>query len=57
MYSVLNLRRQKKAAAAAKKAARQPKEQTPSIQNRAASTTLGDLDALANLKANMEAGN
>ncbi len=47
----------KKAAAAAKKAARQPKEQTPSIQNRAASTTLGDLDALANLKANMEAGN
>ncbi len=45
----------KKAAAAAKKATRQPKEQTPVIQNKAASTTLGDLDALAALKANMEA--
>ncbi len=45
----------KKAAAAAKKTTRQPKEQTPTIQNKAASTTLGDLDALAALKANMEA--
>ena len=45
----------KKAAAAAKKASRQPKEQAPTIQNKAASTTLGDLDALAALKANMEA--
>ncbi len=45
----------KKAAAAAKKATRQPKEQAPVIQNKAASTTLGDLDALAALKANMEA--
>ncbi len=45
----------KKAAAAAKKAIRQPKEQAPTIQNKAASTTLGDLDALAALKANMEA--
>ena len=45
----------KKAAAAAKKASRQPKEQASTIQNKAASTTLGDLDALAALKANMEA--
>ena len=45
----------KKVAAAAKKASRQPKEQAPTIQNKAASTTLGDLDALAALKANMEA--
>ena len=45
----------KKAAAAAKKTTRQPKEQAPTIQNKAASTTLGDLDALAALKANLEA--
>ena len=45
----------KKVAAAAKKASRQPKEQAPTIQNKAASTTLGDLDALAALKANLEA--
>ena len=32
------------------------KEETPTIQNQAASTTLGDLDALAALKAKMEAG-
>jgi small subunit ribosomal protein S1 len=44
----------KKAATAAKKATRQPKEQAPAIQNKAASTTLGDLDALAALKANLE---
>ena len=48
-------REAKKAAAAAKKAARQPKEQAPVIQNKVASTTLGDIDALAALKANMEA--
>ena len=40
---------------AAKKAA--PKrEETPVIQNQAASTTLGDIDALAALKEQMEAG-
>jgi small subunit ribosomal protein S1 len=32
------------------------KEETPTIQNQAASTTLGDLDALAALKAKMEKG-
>ncbi len=39
---------------AARKAAQ--KEETPSIQNQAASTTLGDLDALAELKAKLKAG-
>ena len=32
------------------------KEEAPAIQNQAASTTLGDLDALAELKAKMKAG-
>src|SRR5574344_1380090 len=32
------------------------KEDTPQIQNQAASTTLGDIDALAELKAKMEKG-
>ncbi|MBQ0047353.1 MAG: 30S ribosomal protein S1 [Prevotellaceae bacterium] len=44
----------KKAAAAEKKAARPAKEQAPAIKNVAASTTLGDIDALAALKAQME---
>ncbi len=44
----------KKAETAAKKAARPAKEQAPAIKNVAASTTLGDLDALAALKAQME---
>ena len=44
----------KKAADAAKKATRKEKEAAPAIQNKAASTTLGDLDALMALKANME---
>ena len=42
----------------AKKAKRQNsgrKEETPAIQNQAASTTLGDLSALADLKAKMQA--
>ncbi len=43
-----------KKATAAKKATK--KEETPSIQNQAASTTLGDIDALAALKAQMEKG-
>ncbi|HRF86140.1 MAG TPA: 30S ribosomal protein S1 [Alloprevotella sp.] len=47
-------RAEKKAASAAKKAAK--KEETPTIQNQAASTTLGDIDALAALKAKMEKG-
>ena len=43
----------------AKKATRKaaaPKEEAPVVQNQAASTTLGDLDALAELKAKMKAG-
>ena len=39
--------------ATAKKAAK--KEEAPMIQNQAASTTLGDIDALAALKEQMEA--
>ncbi|MDO4994520.1 MAG: 30S ribosomal protein S1 [Bacteroidales bacterium] len=45
----------KKAAAAEKKSNRREKEEAPVIQNKAASTTLGDIDALAELKASMEA--
>ncbi len=43
-----------KKATAAKKAPK--KEEAPAIQNQAASTTLGDIDALAALKAQMEKG-
>ncbi len=43
-----------KKATAAKKATK--KEEAPAIQNQAASTTLGDIDALAALKAQMEKG-
>ena len=42
--------------AAAKKAPRAKKEETPKVENVAASTTLGDLDVLAELKAKMEKG-
>ncbi len=42
--------------AAAKKAPRAKKEDTPKIENVAASTTLGDIDVLAELKAKMEKG-
>ncbi|MBR6190118.1 MAG: 30S ribosomal protein S1 [Prevotella sp.] len=50
-------REEKRAAtrkAAAPRAAAAKKEETPKIENVAASTTLGDLDVLANLKAQME---
>ena len=47
-------REEKKAAA---KKARAPKADTPKIENVAASTTLGDIDVLAQLKAQMEKGN
>ena len=40
----------------AKKSNKKDKEETPIIQNQAASTTLGDIDALAALKAQMEKG-
>jgi len=46
-------REEKKAAA---KKARAPKADTPKIENVAASTTLGDIDVLAQLKAQMEKG-
>ncbi len=46
-------REEKKAAA---KKARAPKNDSPKIENVAASTTLGDLDVLAKLKADMEKG-
>ncbi len=50
-------RAEKKAANAAKRAAAaSKKEETPAIQNQAASTSLGDIDALAALKAKMEQG-
>ena len=50
-------REEKKAAAAAKKTApRAKKEESPKIENVAASTTLGDIDVLAELKAKMEKG-
>ena len=42
--------------AAAKKTRAPKKEDTPKIENVAASTTLGDIDALAQLKAKMEKG-
>ena len=42
--------------AAAKKAPRAKKEEAPKIENVAASTTLGDIDVLAELKAKMEKG-
>ena len=46
-------RAEKKAATAAKKAAAK-KEETPAIQNEVASTSLGDIDDLDELKAKME---
>ena len=46
----------KAAAAAAKKANRAKKDDSPKIENIAASTTLGDIDALAELKAKLEKG-
>ncbi|MBQ8593783.1 MAG: S1 RNA-binding domain-containing protein, partial [Bacteroidaceae bacterium] len=42
--------------AAAKKNNKKDKEDTPVIQNQAASTTLGDIDALAALKEQLEKG-
>ena len=46
-------RAEKKAAAAAKKSARK-EEAAPAIENKAAATTLGDIDALAALKEQLE---
>ena len=47
-------REARKSAAAKKSAPAKEKEPAPAIQNKAASTTLGDLDALAALKASLE---
>ena len=47
-------RAEKRAARKAKESARKEKDETPVIQNQAASTTLGDIDALAALKAQLE---
>ena len=41
---------------ASKKTSRQKKDDTPKIENVAASTTLGDIDVLAQLKAQLEKG-
>ena len=49
--------RAEKKANQAKKAASRREEATPTIQNQAASTTLGDIDALAALKAQLEGKN
>ena len=48
--------REEKKAAAKKAAPRAKKEEAPKIENVAASTTLGDIDVLAELKAKMEKG-
>ena len=55
-------RAEKKAAAAAKRAERAAsaaakRDEEPVIENKAAATTLGDIDALAALKQQLEAGN
>ncbi|MBQ5730450.1 MAG: S1 RNA-binding domain-containing protein, partial [Bacteroidaceae bacterium] len=47
---------EKKAAAAARKSSKKAVEEAPAIQNQAASTTLGDIDALAALKSKLESG-
>ena len=47
-------RAEKKAAAAAKKSASKKEDAAPVIENKAASTTLGDIDALAALKEQLE---
>ena len=49
-------RKAERAAAATKRPAKAAREEQPVIQNQAASTTLGDIDALAALKAKMEKG-
>ncbi|MBR4848313.1 MAG: S1 RNA-binding domain-containing protein, partial [Bacteroidaceae bacterium] len=46
----------KAAAAAARKSKKVAEEAAPAIQNQAASTTLGDIDALAALKSKLEGG-
>ena len=55
IYEDVQRNEEKKASAAAKHH-NAKKEEAPQIQNQAASTTLGDIDALAELKAKMEKG-
>jgi len=54
IYEDVQRNEEKKASAAKHHNAK--KEEAPQIQNQAASTTLGDIDALAELKAKMEKG-
>jgi len=49
-------REEKRTARKAAAAPRQKKDEAPKIENVAASTTLGDIDVLAQLKAQMEQG-
>ena len=56
IYEDANRTEQREARKAERSAKRPAKEAQPAIQNQAASTTLGDIDALAELKAKLEKG-
>ena len=56
IYEDANRTEQREARKAERAAKRPAKEAQPAIQNQAASTTLGDIDALAELKAKLENG-
>ena len=56
MYRRFGYDTEKKEAKKTTRKAAAHKEEAPAIQNQAASTTLGDFDALAELKAKMKAG-
>ena len=59
IYEDANKTEQREARKTERAAAKRPakaKEEAPAIQNQAASTTLGDIDALAELKAKLEKG-
>ena len=56
IYEDANRTEQREARKAERAAKRPAKEAQPAIQNQAASTTLGDIDALAELKAKLEKG-
>ena len=55
-FKVIEFNKDSKRKAAAKKTRAAKKDETPKIENVAASTTLGDIDALAQLKAQLEEG-
>ena len=56
MFNLLSPRQVRDVNQAVKKSSGKREEAPASIQNQAASTTLGDIDALAALKEQMEAG-